>query len=442
MRDSLPTVGLSMIVRNGGEDLRLCLRSARSLVSQIVIADTGSTDSTLAIAVEFGAQVVSYPWSDHFADARNAALQPMTTDWVLVLDADEELAPEAPDALLELIRQAADETGGYAVTIRNYNPAPYTLSLGSMSKRNTDSYERAKPGLSFTEHQMTRLFRRHPKIRFINRIHEQVDASILRAGLKLEHANFRVLHFGHLKPNTGKRTYYRNLGKQKLSENPSDPMAWFEIAGEEFTAHNYSRALRYLEKSYKLKPSVATAYFIAYIHQLEHQYAKALAALEPIPFEGEMAISKLALQGEALEGVGNLPAAREAYVRALQWCRHLGAESELSLQTMIESKLGMVEVLLGRPQEGIPRMEQAIAKLPTVVDLHDRLVKAWIVCHRDDKAAEAQERSLRNHADEKALARAAVLRLRSGNRERANEILRKGLELIPASKKLRTLLGE
>ena len=61
------------------------------MVSQIVIADTGSTDNSADIARQHGATVVSVPWENHFANARNAALAHMQTDWVLVLDADEEL---------------------------------------------------------------------------------------------------------------------------------------------------------------------------------------------------------------------------------------------------------------------------------------------------------------------------------------------------------------
>ena len=82
----MPTLGLSMIVKNAAGTLRPCLESARGIVDQIVIADTGCTDGTCDIAREFGANVVSFPWENNFATARNAALAPMTTDWVLVLD--------------------------------------------------------------------------------------------------------------------------------------------------------------------------------------------------------------------------------------------------------------------------------------------------------------------------------------------------------------------
>jgi glycosyltransferase involved in cell wall biosynthesis len=60
-----------MIVKNGGKELRACLESVRSLVDQIVIADTRSTDDTVEISREFGVMMVSFPWTDHYAEARN-----------------------------------------------------------------------------------------------------------------------------------------------------------------------------------------------------------------------------------------------------------------------------------------------------------------------------------------------------------------------------------
>ena len=52
-----PTVSLSMIVKNEERYLRGCLESACASVDEIVIVDTGSTDSTLTIAEEFGAKI-------------------------------------------------------------------------------------------------------------------------------------------------------------------------------------------------------------------------------------------------------------------------------------------------------------------------------------------------------------------------------------------------
>ena len=63
-----------MIVKNAERDLPECLASVRGVVDEIVIADTGSTDSSVAIARETRAQAISIGWSDDFAKARNLSL--------------------------------------------------------------------------------------------------------------------------------------------------------------------------------------------------------------------------------------------------------------------------------------------------------------------------------------------------------------------------------
>ena len=95
----LPTLGFSMILKNGASTLRTCLGSVGSLVSEMIIGDTGSTDGSQEIAREFGATVLDVPWESDFAKARNTALARCTTDWVLTLDADEELDADAINTL-------------------------------------------------------------------------------------------------------------------------------------------------------------------------------------------------------------------------------------------------------------------------------------------------------------------------------------------------------
>src|SRR5687768_16944509 len=87
----MSTFSLTMMVRNEESNLPPCLGTVRDLVDEIVLIDTGSIDRTIEIAKSFGAKVVSFPWCDSFAAARNEALRHATGDWVFWMDADDRL---------------------------------------------------------------------------------------------------------------------------------------------------------------------------------------------------------------------------------------------------------------------------------------------------------------------------------------------------------------
>ena len=94
-----------MIVRNEAERLERCLRSVAGFVDEMVVVDTGSDDATPTIAAACGAAVHHLEWPGDFAPARNHALSLVKGDWVLVLDADEWLLPQAWAPLRPLMEQ-------------------------------------------------------------------------------------------------------------------------------------------------------------------------------------------------------------------------------------------------------------------------------------------------------------------------------------------------
>src|SRR5437764_28958 len=65
------TLSLCMIVKDEEEMLAKCLAAAAPAVDEIIVVDTGSTDRTIEIAKEFGAEVIEQPWTGSFSDARN-----------------------------------------------------------------------------------------------------------------------------------------------------------------------------------------------------------------------------------------------------------------------------------------------------------------------------------------------------------------------------------
>lgn len=82
------TVSLCMIVKNEAENIVKCLCAIKNYVDEIIVVDTGSTDNTINLAKEHGAQVYNFVWEDNFSAARNFAISMATMDWVLNLDAD------------------------------------------------------------------------------------------------------------------------------------------------------------------------------------------------------------------------------------------------------------------------------------------------------------------------------------------------------------------
>lgn len=88
------TISLCMIVKNEESRLRRCLDSVADLVDEIVIVDTGSTDSTRSIASEYTKLLYDYEWTDDFSAARNYAFSRATGDYIYSADADEMLDEE------------------------------------------------------------------------------------------------------------------------------------------------------------------------------------------------------------------------------------------------------------------------------------------------------------------------------------------------------------
>ena len=59
-------VSLVMIVKNEALNIQRCLESAKNIVDEIIIVDTGSTDDTKDIALSFGALVFDFKWTNNF----------------------------------------------------------------------------------------------------------------------------------------------------------------------------------------------------------------------------------------------------------------------------------------------------------------------------------------------------------------------------------------
>jgi tetratricopeptide (TPR) repeat protein len=432
----MPTLGLSMIAKNEAHTIRACLESVRGVVSQIVIADTGCTDNTAAIAREFGATIISAPWENHFAKARNAALAPMTTDWVLVLDADEELDANAKFQMPALL--AAPDLAGYMITIRDYMPEKTSYYLERAGKPNLSPPARAQAAPCYHDQQNIRLFRRHPEVYFYGRVHELVEYRICLLGMKYVPADLVIHHFGHLRGSEvrgNKALFYRELGRLKVKEEADNPFAWFELGLLEYqTFLNRDVALTCFQQTVKLHPPFTRAWlFIAMIQLDCGRPLEALIALEQAEKKDEAGAFRERLKGDAYFNLGQVVQARTAYQKSLQ----LGETGP-----PIESRLGLAEVRLGETKSGLARLERAVEDAPHQADLHDRLLKAHVISGNLPAAAAAAERFAACIAHPRTLFRAASIHAQLQDWDRAEELLRRGVQMFPDAADLRNALQE
>lgn len=431
----MPTLALSMIVKNAASDLPDCLESVRGIADEIVVADTGSTDRSVEIGRRAGAKLLSIPWQNHFANARNRSLAEVTADWVLMMDADERLDPSARQCLPRLI--AREGVAGYQVTIRNYVLNPSQKIWDRTSRPNDSGYEPAKQYPAFIDHENVRLFRRDPRIYFTGRVHETVGWRIRDTGGKLGTADFCIHHFGMVRDETTlakKIVFYRDLGRQKLADMPENAQAHFEVGIVELeNLGNPAEALAYFQRACELNPRFGVAWFFAGKTQFHlGQFANATYSMERAEAAGHSIPAVAELAGDANYNLGDYEAAAASYRRALK-----RSPSSASL----ESKLGLAEMRSGAVNAGLRRLRRALRSEPENPELYDRLIAAEIWLNHPSEGAEIAERKIRMTSPQpRDFTRAASIRAQLKEWEKSAQILRDGLARFPGSESLQSNL--
>jgi len=233
-------LSLSMIVRDEAERLAACLRSVQGFVDEMVVVDTGSSDDTVAIAEGLGATVHRIDWPGDFAPARNQALQWVSGDWVLVLDADEQLRPEAREPLRQLMEQPE-------------------LLLVNLLRQELGALQSPYSNVS-------RLFRRHPAIRWSRAYHSLVDDSV--AELLQREPHWRIadcstpalLHDGYrpeLLSAGNKAARLRSAMEAELLARPDDPYACAKLGSLEVAEGQAQRGIELLRRGLQHCPAGA-----------------------------------------------------------------------------------------------------------------------------------------------------------------------------------------
>jgi len=209
----MSALSLALIVKNEERCIERCLASFRPFVDQILILDTGSTDATIEKAENFGAEIHSFDWCDDFSKARNAALSLVSSEFSLIVDADEWLIQGG-----EHLRQAAAWSDKAVKRIHRINS--FILN-GKIEK---------------TAEWITRIL---PKgIGYEGRIHEQPVHD-----LKIDHLPVKIAHDGYLLEQlTRKSDRNERLLKLALTEQPHNGYYHYQLGKEYENTHVYDQA--------------------------------------------------------------------------------------------------------------------------------------------------------------------------------------------------------
>ena len=249
-------ISLCMIMRDEEEHLARCLASVQGVVDEIVIVDTGSVDRSIEIAESFGARVLHEEWHGDFATPRNTGIDAATGDWILVLDADEELIDG--EALKELLHD--DEIEGYCLREVNF--------IGE------------ELGVESVVNSAFRLFRNKPAYRYSGALHEQIMGEVDPVGgVCTRFVGIEIHHYGYLEPTSrGKEKTDRNMAivMEEVQRKPTDSFTLFNAGVEYQRIGDHETALGYFRRSFSELASLNAYYaslllrnIVASLHSLE-----------------------------------------------------------------------------------------------------------------------------------------------------------------------------
>ncbi len=275
-------LSVCLIVKNEEKFLGQCLKSVREIAQQIVVVDTGSTDRTVEIAKEFGAEVHSFTWCDDFSAARNVALEHVTGDWVLALDADEELSSKDHDKLRKAMSDAS--TMAWRLPI---------VDVG-----------RELDGCSY----VPRLFRNGPGLFYLGRVHEQIFTSIevRRAewGLENKIGDAVLIHHGYTQELVRDRNKVeRNLQllEKAVDELPGEPHLLMNLGLELSRSGREAESLARYEEAFEALSSKPAAEVVPELREtLLAQYCTRLTAAKRLDEIVQILTSPLARSGSSL----------------------------------------------------------------------------------------------------------------------------------------------
>lgn len=118
---SIP-ISVLIVTYNEAHNIEACLRSV-SFAKEIIVIDSGSTDQTVSLAKQYTPHVFVTDWPGD-GPQKKRAFEKATQDWILILDADEQVTPELAEELTKICvpitRDTKNRISGYDIPYQSY----------------------------------------------------------------------------------------------------------------------------------------------------------------------------------------------------------------------------------------------------------------------------------------------------------------------------------
>ena len=250
--------GLAMIVKDGGQLFAELMAEAKPYVDEIIIGDTGSSDQSIAAAEAQGARVLDVPWTNDFSAARNAVLGHCNARWILILDADEKIAPQGWQEIRQWVidRNEQSEQVAALLETRNYLPGRHG-KRGWCMVPNPDpqALPNGAPAPGYAPSLKIRLFPNFLDIHFSGILHETVETSVDVQYIPAVDLHVAIHHFGMLEEDQDKSQRYLELSRAKTAAEPHNAGAWSEHSDCATACGLFNEALAALDRGLILEPS-------------------------------------------------------------------------------------------------------------------------------------------------------------------------------------------
>lgn len=312
-----PLISLCMIVKDEESVLERCLKSVQGYVDEIIIVDTGSTDSTREMARRFTDHVYTFEWNHDFSAARNESLKHASGKWILVLDADEYFE-EAEIRKLRKLLEAMD-------------PQPhiiYNITVVSLVGN--------KSNPSINEGKVSRVFGNHLGIRYVRPIHEQPKSSLPGIEMKRTDLPVRVIHSGYIEETlAAKNKHQRNLELFKRMEQSGSLTAYdhFQLGNQYTLMGEYDKALEHLDIALRKPKELGAVYQNAVLAAIQActNNGKPVKAYQI--FEQHLSTSNLhpdfiVIKGILLYNLGFTAKSKEAFLAAIEKAERLALQNK------------------------------------------------------------------------------------------------------------------